>query len=325
MATGRSTRCLLGENEVGEHGIARSLAITAVASALLLTCLLTACAEESSSAEGAVPRVSSSIYPVLTRYKVRKSPTARWKLPKGLNEVSGLAAATNGRLFAHDDERAVIYEISVDDEDVTRKFRLGPKKLAGDFEGITIAEGSIFLVTSDGTFFQTPENADGERVAYVTHSTGIGDICEIEGLGYEPLDRSLLLACKKTRGSDLEGGVAVFRWSLASHELSDPGLIWIPSTAIEQHLQKKSFHPSGIVRHPLSGTYFILSAREHAVLEVTATGEIVGAAELKRNRHPHAEGIAILIEESGDYTLLIGDEGDDRRARITSYRLRDPK
>jgi len=301
------------------------VAITAIAGAIVLTCLLTACAEESSSARGAVAPVSPPIHPVLARYKVRKSPTARWKLPKGLNEVSGLAAATNGRLFAHDDERAVIYEISVDDEDVARKFRLGPKKLAGDFEGITVAEGSIFLVTSDGTLFQTPENANGDRVPYVIYSTGIGDICEIEGLGYEPSDRSLLLACKTTRGSDLEGGVAVFSWSLASHELSDPGLIRITSTAIEQHLEKKSFHPSGIVRHPLSGTYFILSAREHAILEVTATGEVVGSAELKRSRHRHPEGIAIRTEESGDYTLLIGDEGDDRRARITSYRLRDPK
>ena len=295
----------------------------ALAISIVLTCLLTACAEESSSAHGAVAPGSSPVQPVLARYKVRKSPSARWKLPKGLTEVSGLATDANGRLLAHDDERAVIYEISVDEEDVARKFRLGPKKLSGDFEGITVAEGSIFLVTSDGTLFQAPEDAEGDRVPYVTYSTGIGDVCEIEGLGYEPSDRSLLLACKTTRGSDLGGGAVVFRWSLVSHALSNPRLILISSMEIEEHLGKKSFHPSGIVRHPLSGTYLVLSAREHAILEIAATGEIVGAADLKRSRHRHPEGIAIHRGESGDFGLLIGDEGEDRRARITSYRLRD--
>jgi uncharacterized protein YjiK len=287
--------------------------------------LIAACADEAKTVEEPAtpssPRPESS----LGLYKLRKSPTVEWKLPNRLSEISGLATTPDGRLFAHDDERAIIFEIDIDAGEIVKSFRLGSNGIKADFEGIAIAEESIFLVTSKGVIYQTVEGSADEEVEYATHDTGIGDICEVEGLDYEPSDRTLLLACKTTRGSRLKDGVAVFRWSVESRELSEPNWIWVSEDEIGRHLPQKRFHPSGIARHPASGTYLIISAREHALIEIAPSGKIVAAEDLKRGRHPHAEGIAVGMRKGGDFDLIISNEGDDRRARLARYRERSRK
>src|SRR3954462_5238642 len=74
----------------------------------------------------------------------------QWKLPDTLHEISGLAALPDGRLFAHDDEHGVIYEIDPAEGELKKSFALGDPPLRGDFEGIAIADRDFYLMTSDG-------------------------------------------------------------------------------------------------------------------------------------------------------------------------------
>jgi streptogramin lyase len=46
--------------------------------------------------------------PVLARYDFAEPAADRWKLPRSLDEISGLAVDARGRVFAHDDERAAV-------------------------------------------------------------------------------------------------------------------------------------------------------------------------------------------------------------------------
>ena len=287
--------------------------------------VIAACADESKTAQKPANRSSELRESSLDLYRLGKSPKDEWKLPNRLNEISGLATTPDGRLFAHNDERAIIYEIDIEDGKILKSFHLGRNGIKADFEGIAVAEESIFLVTSKGTLYETVEGAEDEEVPYDTYDLGIGDVCEVEGLEYEPHDRTLLLACKTTRGSRLKDGIAVFRWSIESQELSEPNFIRVSEDDIGRHLPQKKFHPSGIARHPASGTYFIISAREHALIEVAPSGEILAAKNLKRGRHPHAEGITFSLRKSGALDLVISNEGDDRRARIARYRDRSHK
>jgi len=258
----------------------------------------------------------------LAVYKLHKKPEARRKLPKKLQEISGLAVASGGRLLAHDDERGIVYELNVDEGKISKRFFLGREVVSADFEGIAVAEGAIYMVTSGGTLYEMREGVDEEYVDYRTRDSGIGDRCEVEGLEFDPSERVLLLACKTARGRELKNSVVIFRWSLVDGQLATPPYIRVAEKKIRKYLPTKGFHPSGIARHPESGNYFILSGRDHAVLEITPGGSPVGATQLKSGRHEQAEGIAIGVGVVSDFDVVISDEGDDGRARLARYRAR---
>ena len=48
----------------------------------------------------------------------------------------------------------------------------------GDFEGIAVLDDVIWLMTSDGDLYATAEGANGDRMTYAKHETGIGRECE---------------------------------------------------------------------------------------------------------------------------------------------------
>jgi hypothetical protein len=129
----------------------------------------------------------------------------QWKLPKRLKEISGLALSSDERLFAHDDEQAVIYQIDWQRGGLVKAFALGDPPLRDDFEGIAIAGDDFYLITSNGILYRTKEGADGAHVEYERIDTGIGAQCEVEGLTTDLRRNLLLVACKTPRVAALKG------------------------------------------------------------------------------------------------------------------------
>lgn len=281
---------------------------------------LVACGDERERATAGPATSKQSREFRLPSYELGKLPGDRWALPETLREISGLAATPDGRLLGHNDEEGIIYEIDLHGGGLVKTFQIGQEIVLADFEGITVAEGSIFLVASDGELYETREGRDGEKVAYKTYTSGVGADCSIEGLAYEPSDRVLLLACKKTYREELEDSIAIFRWSLATKRVADPPFLLAPKKEIRRFLPESRLHPSGIARHPASGTYFVIAARERAIIEITPEGRVVGAVALLRNSHRQSEGIAFV----GGLDLVIADEGGDGYPVLTRYRLQDP-
>ena len=92
-----------------------------------------------------------SVPGALSRYDLSAAPTWETKLPKALTEISGLAFAPDGRLFAQGDQDATIWQLDAPKGKVLKTFTvaatghdpdLGKKQrgtvLTGDFEDITI-------------------------------------------------------------------------------------------------------------------------------------------------------------------------------------------
>ena len=250
---------------------------------------------------------------VLQRYI--RPPTVEWRLPGRLREISGLAMTPDDRLFAHDDEEAVIYEIDYRGGRLVKAFAMGEPTAQGDFEGIAYADGRFYLTTSNGRLYESSEGRDGERMLFNTYGTGVGNACEVEGLAFEPSDRTLLLLCKEAREKRLEDHVAIFRWSLDRRAMADDSLLLYPMSAFTEPIDEKNFHPSGLERHPTAGTYVIVAAREEAVAEVSPNGEVVRVMKLPRGQHRQAEGITF----SSIDTLFISDEGGSGRSRLVLY------
>ena len=253
----------------------------------------------------------------LESYDLKVETATHWKLPGRLEEISGLAMTLDNRLMAHNDEKAVIYEIDYRNGAITKAFQLADMKapVNGDFEGIATVNDQVYLVTSSGRIYEGSRGAEGESVLYNSYATGVGRDYEIEGLAYDATQQALLLMCKDARKADLKEQLVLYRWSLDKKQLIEDAHIVIPVIEFTRHIGGKEFQPSGIERHPVSGNYFVIAARQGAIAEVTPWGQVVAARQFPAQWHRQPEGITF----AADGTLIIADEGSGKKARLTLY------
>ena len=253
---------------------------------------------------------------VLARYSLDAEGRVQWGLPNRLREISGLAVTSTDRLFAHNDERAVIYEIDVPGQRIAKAFALGDPVIRGDFEGLFVLEDRFFLVTSDGVVFESLEGDDEERLDYNMYVTGAGRLCEVEGLSANVERTHLLLVCKTPRARELRAWVTLLPWSIDERQLQPDRLIRIPLDEFTDRVRGKEFSPSGLSQAPGSDHFFLIAAGQNAIAEITLDGHLLGITSLDRGRHQQTEGVAFL----SDGTLVLADEGTGRRGRLTFYR-----
>lgn len=267
---------------------------------------------------GGGPAVSETRLGFLSGFDLDVGDALQWHLPNRLREISGLAVATDGRLFGHDDERAIIYEIDPHDGALVKAFAFGEKGLRGDFEGIAWVDGHVFLVDSSGRLLRGREGADGETIEPETWSTGLDVRCEVEGLAHDVRRGLLLIACKKARTADLEGRVAIFAWDLARQQMDAVRSFSADEAAIAARLGTRHFNPSAIDLTPDGTHVLLLAGRQHALAELDLAGNFVSGLRLSKKRHPQPEGLAVDTTRA----LLIADEGTKGRGRLAVYQHR---
>ena len=240
----------------------------------------------------------------------------QWRLPPQLREISGLALTEDQRLFAHGDEEAVLFELDYEHGAIIKSFSLGNPPARGDFEGIAYVEDRFYLVTSGGRVYVAPEGANGTHVEYRSFETGIGEVCEVEGLAYDPNDRNLLFACKLSLGEVGQNYIKIQRFPV---DLEGGSMLSPINVGLSQVLEKTGgghFNPSGI---ELVGSdrLVLVAARQSSVLEINFAGKVIGAFKLPlASFHPQTEGIT--FDAAGQ--LILADEGGMKRGRLGIYR-----
>lgn len=240
----------------------------------------------------------------------------QWNLPRKLREVSGLALTDDNRLLAITDEKAIVYEIDFENGRLVKAFAFGDPVIRGDFEGIAVLDDRVWLMTSHGRLFSAPEGADGDNVRYQQFDTGLGEYCELEGLGQDRVNGLLVLVCKETRSK--HDKLKIFEYSITESGISAVRDIDVPVAAIADEIDSKHVNPSGIAIAPNSGRRTMVAARQRAIMQLSRDGELIDAIILpKKRRHRQAEG----VELTADGRLLIADEGGDGKARLAVYRL----
>jgi uncharacterized protein YjiK len=245
------------------------------------------------------------------------TPLARWVMPRDLGEISGLALTADGRLLTHDDEQGRVTVIDPRRGVTLKHFWIG-QSVRADFEGITDADGTIYLIASNGKLFEFHEGADGDHVHYSVHDTHLGAECEFEGVAFDSATKTLLLPCKNVAQKQLRDHVVVYRWNLQTSDAPRDAMIKIPLQKVIGANGWKAFHPSDITVDPVSGNYVMVAGPEQGLLEITPSGEVVRSEPLS-GKHHRAEGIAI----TRDGLLMVSDEASNSSpAVITLYRWR---
>lgn len=254
---------------------------------------------------------------LLSRYDLG-TRSLRADLPGRLAEVSGLAITPDGRLFAHDDERAWVHEIDVETGEVGKRFMFGSQTARDDFEGMAIVGERFFLISSGGLLYESREGADREEMPYRVTDTGVGRHCEVEGLDYQANWDELLILCKTSTPD--RGTIVLHRLPLDPDKERRPP-IEISRSLLGAFGLSSDFHGSAVVSDPSAHSLILVAAREEAMIEVSEEGEIIAGVKLARRRHAQAEGLAI----GPDGTLFIADEQNGRSARITMYYPTNPE
>ncbi len=248
-------------------------------------------------------------------YDLEDKKPSSVELPRKLREISGLAMSPDGRLFAHNDESGVVYEVDYLKGKIVKSFSLGRFAVRADFEGLAIVGDRFFLVTSWGNLYEFSEGGDREYVAYKMYRTALTLAHDVEGLCYDPDTHSLLMACKEYPGKGYAKSKAVYAFSLETMKLDKKPRFLLPLRELRRKSRHKPFMPSGIERHPKTGTFFVLTAQGESVIEISPTGELLGQVFFRGGTHKQAEGITF----APDLTLLISDEGGTKRAELTRY------
>jgi uncharacterized protein YjiK len=227
------------------------------------------------------------------------------KLPEQLMEISGLATASDGRIFTHNDEVGDIFQINTADGSIIKTFSLGPHKVLDDFEGIAIAGNKFYLVNSSGFIYECAEGKHAERVPYKTYTTPLNEQYNVEGLCFDPKTNSLLLACKDYSGLSNSGLKAIFSFSLTNKKLITAPRFLISIKQMKERLGKRPFRPSAIEFNPTNGTFFVLDSKIFSITEISADGSVINTILLSSSLHQQPEGITFTQDSS----LVISDEG----------------
>lgn len=277
--------------------------------ALLLCIGAVGCADAQSAPSGA-----------LGHYDLAGAASGRVELPVELAEVSGLAYTADGRLLAHGDEYAVVFEIDPASGKLVKRFGIGGAAgpLTGDFEDIQVVGDRLYLVTSAGELVEAREGRNGETVPVVRRTRGLGGACEVEGMSWDERSGSMLLLCKQVKGKRWKDQVVILSVSPETGEFEPEPRLLVAESELRRVTGAKGFGGSALVRHPRTGTYIMVAGPQHAYAEIDSSGKVLGGGTLVERRHPQPEGLAI----APDLTLHISDEAAKGTAAITSYAYR---
>lgn len=269
---------------------------------LALALLLMGCGSSSTTQP---PSEAQSKVPAYSFAYQLDQPASVVKLPKKLDEISGLSYYKPNQLLCIQDEAAAVYVYDTRAGTVIEDIDFGGY---GDFEGVEYVKGEVYALESNGMLSHfRPGAVKGGHV-----KTGMPGKTEVEGLGYDPTANQLLIAVKKgsTAGSDK----AIYTYDLTRKtvykalNISDVQLT-------EAGIDPDSYKPSGIAVHPITGDWYVLTSAGHRLLVINRQGKILYSERLDEKLLRQPEGICFT--PNGD--LYIASEGKGRKAVILTF------
>lgn len=228
------------------------------------------------------------------------TPDKTWGLKSSLVEVSGLAWC-DGLIYMVADEKGTIHSFDPKDGSQKSEFKMAGK---GDFEGIECAEGQLYLLRSDSKIYSASlSNFSEDEVR--KSDLKISKKRNLEGMGYHPKTRQLLLSSKEF---DKKSPRKLYGVNIDELEKQEDDLFEFP----------KDFYPAAVAVHPLTQEIFITSHPKHQLLILDQNFKQKMLISLPSLIFPQPEGICF----DPDGNLYIANEGRAGRAFIHFFKKR---
>ncbi|MFN3488051.1 MAG: SdiA-regulated domain-containing protein [Emticicia sp.] len=236
------------------------------------------------------------------RYDIDK-PNNRMEMPQNLKEISGLSFYKENQLACVNDEKGTVFIYDLTSQEVVETIDIGEN---GDYEGIEVVEDEIFIMKSNGKIKGFKISDSSERKIDCSDN----DVKEYEGLSYHPQTKSLLLVTKEKDKNDKK---TIYSYSLITEKFEK--YLTIDEDMIKSSDDKKTFAPSGIAVHPITGEIFVISSQGKKLLILSPKGEKNTLIELSPETFVQPEGICFT--PNGD--LYISSEGTDANGYILKF------
>jgi len=137
------------------------------------------------------------------------NPAKTFKLPKDLNEISGLVYHKDQTLLAVQDEKGLIFAINSENGEIGRTYDFGKD---GDYEGITLVGDHAWILKSNGNLIRLKKlEDDAPGKVFKTHLSTANDT---EGLAYDAVNNRLLVVCKESPGKGIKKAKAIYAFDL---------------------------------------------------------------------------------------------------------------
>ncbi len=231
----------------------------------------------------------------------------QWSLPGRLKEVSGISYIDANRFACVQDEEGVMFIYNTASGKIEKEIPFGG---AGDYEGITLAGNTAYIVRSDGALFEISnwkENPETKQ-----YETGLTAAHNVEGLVYDKKNNRLLLGIKDNEPSTKDyKGVYAFNLDSKRSEESPVYKIDMKSEA-GTGKKKKGFKPSAIGLHPESNDLYVVDGPSSRLMVLNGDGSIKRVVNLGGS-FEQPEGITF----SPNGELFISSEGVRKPGNIS--------
>jgi len=268
------------------------------------------------------------------KYDLEK-PDDRYKLPKYLEEISGLSYYGDGKIACVQDEKAYIYVLNLEKEEIIHKYDFGND---ADYEDITVVGKTAYILRNNGSIYRIKNFKKKDRKVK-KYKTELKEENDTEGMAYDSDANALLIACKGSPSIDkknsLEGYRAIYSFDLEKKELVSKPRFLIDLTRLDSYTDpsvfnklsiklsnifspgesETSFKPSGIAIHPIDGDIYIISSVGKLLIILNNKGKVKIVKELDPEIFIQPEGICFSPE--GD--MFISNEGRGKKGYILKF------
>jgi uncharacterized protein YjiK len=247
-------------------------------------------------------------------YKLTE-PDKSWNLPNSLVEISGVSFIDNQRLACVQDEKGIIFIFNLKAGEVESEIEFGDD---GDYEDIEIIEGDAWILKSNGTLYKVNDYLKKAESDVKKHTTALSGKNDAEGLAYDPVSKNLLIACKEHPFVDEKEGSgfkAIYSFNPETKLMDIKPFLLINLDTIKYYKGDKTFMPSGIAIHPITGDVFILGSVGKLLLVLSRKGEMLAMIKLSTKIFRQPEGICF----SPGGTLYISNEGAGQAGTILEF------